>query len=1131
MPRAQKSTSSDLVPGPLPSPSDEGGPSRPSPAVHPTAGLAARLAEAAAGSRAKTVLFLAADERRADEIGRALAAFAPNLDVLVLPPWDCLPYDRVSPSPACMGRRVDALQRLGRALDGRRVVVTSPEAAVQKLAAAEPSFTLAKGDSLDRAALEAFARRCGYLEDERVDDPGDLAVHGQVIDIYPAAADQPIRIDVDEHDRIVDLRRFDAGSQRTAEAIDTLDLVPASELALPDDVPRTLGIEHRLPAFQPELRSIFALLPKAVLALDEGAIAACRRAAGRIADAYEARLAFSTPDDGAAVQPSHLYLVGEELEEALASALAAGRLKFDGDGLEPMRSFALERDATRALVDFVRATVADGRRVVLAGTKEERAPMLRALKRAGIAVSPATSWPEVGLAGPGVLAFAGDFEGGFNDREAGLAVVAAADVFGVRAAGAESERGVLATATAPQPGDVVVHEDHGVAVLRGLEQVEVDGGSHEVLRLGFHGDATLLVPVDEMDRIWRYGSATEAVTLDKLHTDGWNKRRVKVNAQVEDAAARLIAMARERDEAKTPLLQPPPAAYARFVARFPFPETGDQAAAVAAVLADLASGRPMNRLVCGDVGYGKPEVALRAAAAVALSGRQVALVAPTTVLARQHARTFAKRFAGTQIEIVHLSRLVEADEARTAKKHLADGRAGIVIGTQAVSSADFDDLALVIVDEEHRFGTKTKAALQALAPHHLALTATPIPRTLQGALVGVQDVSVLAAPPARRRPVRTFLSPFDKAAAATALIREKRRGGQSFMVVPRVEEIEGVLAMLKEVAAKLTVTVAHGQLPPDEVDEAMVRFAEGGCDVLVATSLIENGLDVPRANTMLVWGADRFGLAQLHQLRGRVGRGRVQGTAYLFTPADDEVSKTTAERLSALLAADRLGAGFALSTQDLDLRGGGDLVGEEQAGHIRLIGASLYQHLLARAVRAGQVRKDGGEIADDRRPPTLQIPGDAGFPAAYVPDEVLRLDLYTRLAHMGDVEDVDAFAEELDDRFGAVPPETARLLARRRVAMLAQGAGVSAVVVGPKAAAVSFLPRAAEAARTRMKGRWKDERLLLEVKSEDPDKNLGLLATLFARLGANEPAKDEAERCAAKTGPGRKTSAVHSGQA
>lgn len=1108
---------SDLVPGAMPA-SDQGEEGQVN-ARPPTAAVALRLAQAVA-HRGKgqgkgqnkggptSVIFVAADERRADEIGRALPVFAPDLDVLVLPPWDCLPYDRASPSAACMGRRAAVLQRLATdtaTIEQRRVLVTSPEALVQRVGTVEPAFALRRGEALDRGALEHFAHQTGYAADERVDEPGEIAVQGHVIDIFPADAAAPVRLDLSEDGRIDDMRWFDVASQRTGERIETLDLVPASELALPAETQRAAGIEHKLPAYQDNLRTLFDLLPRAAIAAEGDAAAAGARVLERVADAYDGRQSFASPEDATPSPPDHLYLGRDELRSALEQGT---HLDLELDTVEPVPNFALERDSLRAVAAFVREATEAGGRVVVSGLAVERAPLARALKRGKIAARDAADWHSVTAAKSGsVFLLEADLERGFVDGDAKLTLVTASDVFGARVATASSTHAALTTNAAPHPNDVVVHEDHGVALVRGLEQVDVDGATHEVLRLDFHGDAKLLVPIEELDRIWRYGSAPDAVTLDRLEGDGWNKRRVKVNAAVEEAAARLLELAAERDKAKVEKIEPPADTLARFAARFPFPETADQSSAIAAVLEDLASGKPMNRLVCGDVGFGKTEVALRAAAAVALSGRQVAVVAPTTVLARQHAQTFERRFAGTGIAVVQLSRLIDSADAKAAKQRLASGDAGVVIGTQMIASSDveFADLALVIVDEEHRFGTKTKEALRALAPHHLALSATPIPRTLQGALVGVQDISILAAPPARRRPVRTFLAPYDKAAVRTALNREKRRGGQSFVVVPRVEDIEATVAMLKEIAPALSVEVVHGKLDPEAVDEAMVRFADGGRDVLVATTLIENGLDVPRANTIVLWGADRFGLAQLHQLRGRVGRGRVQGIAYLFAPEEEHLAGRTAERLATLIAADRLGAGFDLSSHDLDLRGGGDLVGAEQAGHMKLIGASLYQHLLGRAVRKGK-----GERLIERRPPALQIGGDALIPDSYVPDEAMRIELYARLVRLEDKTEVDALHDEFEDRFGALPAETERLFARRRVAIRALQADVSAIVVGPKAAALTIRHSAIAALKKKLKARWKDDRLLLDVKTNDVDINLKSLEKLLTRFVGAPQAKPKA---------------------
>lgn len=1082
----------DLAPGPMPGANETGGAEiRARPAA-----TAARLAAAINSAEVGLVLVVAASERRAEEIGLAMRTFAPDVETLVVPPWDTLPYDRASPSRACMGRRVAVLQRLKSGSQAKRLVVTSPDAVMQKVGVITDVFELERGAKLDREALERFAKRTGYFFDEQVDEPGDIALQGWVVDVFPADSDGPVRIKLSEDGSIDELRTFDVASQRSDAALDRLCLVPASELVLPEDQARDFGAEQRLPAFRSDLQPLFALLPDAALVVESGALPACAHFADRVVDAYETRRSFVTSKEFAPPQPDHLYLTRDDLDESLTQHQ---RLELDLGALEPTPTFTIEKDAARAFSAFVKMATKDGMRVVVAGLERERDLLRRILKRYKLALEAAEGWSAALQAEPGaILMVNADLEFGFLDRLQNLAVVTGADVFGARVAATATGPEGIDAKTTPQPGDVVVHEDHGVAILSGLEEVAIAGGKHELVRLRFHSDSKLLVPTCELDRIWRYGSEPDAVTLDRLHTDSWNKRRVKINAFVEEAAARLIALAEERAQCQTEPLKPVAADYARFAARFPFPETADQSAAIQAVLDDLASGTPMNRLICGDVGFGKTEVALRAAAAVALCGKQVALVAPTTVLARQHVLTFERRFAGSGIEVVHLSRLVSSGDAKAAKKQLASGKAGIVIGTQMVTASDvgFSDLALVIVDEEHRFGTSAKENLRSLAPHHLALSATPIPRTLQGALVGVQDVSIIAAPPARRRPVRTFQSPYDTATAATALMREKRRGGQSFVVVPRIEDIESTRTMLAAVTPDLTVEIAHGGLLAEEVDEAMVRFADGGCDVLLATTLIENGLDVPGANTILLWGADRLGLAQLHQLRGRVGRGRVQGSAYLFTP--NELSNATAERLAALVAAERLGAGFALSARDLDLRGGGDLVGEEQAGHMKLIGASLYQHLLGRAVRSQR-----GEPAMKRRPPELKLEGVASIPAAYVPDEALRLELHARLAHFEEPDEVDAFREELVDRFGDLPPETERLLARRRIAILAEAAGVTSVVIGPLATALSFAPRAFDVVKGEgvdRYGRWNDERLIIDAHDGTMDDSMATLGGILSRL-------------------------------
>jgi len=1056
------------------------------PSIQPPASAVALALSRKAARGQATLVHLASSERRAEEIGRALAGFAPCLEVLVLPPWDCLPYDRASPSRDVMGRRMAILGRLAQPA-GRRVLVTSPEAIVQKLPPAalarETALELRRGDVLDRQVLGDFAAAAGYVADERIDEPGEIAFLGEVIDIFPADGACPVRIALDAG-RIAEIRTFDPLSQRSSGELETLRLGPASELILRPGadgaVPeRQAGAEHAMVDHYGVLVSLFELLPKARLSMDVKAAARLDEVEAHVLDAFEARktLGEAGPEPGA---PGDLNLLGADLKAALASWSA---VRLETRGFEPVSNLALQRNSGRAFCDLVDHHRQAGRRVVLTGLGQELRPLARALAR-GLELKPlpCADWAQA-LASPldAVVSIELDLDTGFIEAASQLAVIAASDVVGGRTAarGATNLQDLLAEPEL-RPGDVVLHEDHGVGVLRDLARIEVDGVGHDTLQLEYHGGDILQAPVEEIGRVWRYGAEESAVTLDRLKGEGWSKRRAEVHQHLEAAAARLVALAKAREERACPPIVAPKAAYAKFAARFAYPETPDQSAAIEAVLADLASGRPMDRLVCGDVGFGKTEVALRAAAAVALSGRQVALAAPTTVLARQHVETFKRRFCGTGIGVAHLSRLVSPAQAQAVKQGLEAGQIGVVIGTQALAGKDigFSDLGLMIIDEEQKFGAALKAKLRAMAVdgHLLTLTATPIPRTLQAAMIGVQDVSVIASPPARRRPIRTFLAPFDAASLRLALMREKRRGGQSFVVVPRIEDIDLLQAQLASLVPELQVRVAHGDLAAEAADAVMVGFADGDGDVLLATNIVESGLDVPRANTMVVWRPDRFGLAQLHQLRGRVGRGRIQGVAYLLSDPDEDLSEATRARLSTLEAFDRLGSGLVISARDLDLRGGGDLVGEDQAGHMRMIGAGLYQRLLA-----GALRVECGEAEAEDWTPDLQLGEPGAIPTAYVPDAVTRINLYARLARMEDQVQIDAFEEELEDRFGALPPPVGTLLDDARLRRLAKSAGVRQVRAGPKG--VSLTPASASPAEAMTAlSRWREVLTVREDK-------------------------------------------------
>jgi transcription-repair coupling factor (superfamily II helicase) len=1029
----------------------------------PAAALAVALACASAGS---PLVHLASSERRAEEIGRALAGLFPDREVLVLPPWDCLPYDRASPSRDVMGRRMRVLAALAKIKDP--LLVTSPEALVQRLPphalALETRLSLAIGQRLDREAFIAFARRTGYVFDERIDEPGEIAVLGEVVDLFPAEAAQPVRIQLNAQDEILEMRLFDPLTQRSEARIEALDLGPASEWIETREAERAPGLEHDLPSLYPRLESLFEILPHARLSVDAAALGRISDVQEHIADAFEARRLLGG-GDSQTPPPDRLYCLGDALSSSLAQWTA---VSLDLAPISPAPIFARARNPGRAFSDFVAAERAAGRTVVLTGLAHELRPLARALSRGlGAKPEPAADWTAA-IGQQAILTLEADLDAGFVDPAQGVSVIAASDVLGGRMAARRDQTLDLTAEPDLRIGDVVLHEDHGLGILRALSTVEIDGDERDVLHLEYKGGDTILAPIEEIGRIWRYGAEAAGVTLDRLKGEAWTRRRAEVARHVEEAARKLVSLAAARAERRCEPIVPPKATYARFAARFAYPETPDQSAAIEAVLDDLASGRPMDRLVCGDVGYGKTEVALRAAAAVALSGRQVALAAPTTVLARQHVETFKRRFAGSDVGVAHLSRLVSAAEARAVKAGLASGEIRIVIGTHALGSQDltFDNLALMIIDEEQKFGAALKETLRAKAQdgHVLTLTATPIPRTLQAAMVGIQAVSVIASPPARRRPIRTFLSPFDAASLRMALLREKRRGGQSFVVVPRIEDIAPMAERLASLAPELSLKVAHGDLPTDETDMVMIDFADGGGDVLLATNIIESGLDVPRANTMIIWRPDRFGLSQLHQLRGRVGRGRIQGVACLLTDPDEPLTEAARARLTTLEAFDRLGSGLAISARDLDLRGGGDLVGDDQAGHVRMIGAGLYQRLLKRALRTARGETD----ADEPQSPDVTIGQSGAIPVDYVPDPVTRIGLYGRLARLTDLSEIDAFEEELEDRFGSLPSAVETLVDGARLQALASAAGARQVRAGPKGVALMLSPRSAATAAERL---------------------------------------------------------------
>jgi transcription-repair coupling factor (superfamily II helicase) len=1037
-------------------------------AVGPTA---ARIAAAEGDA-----IVIAIDEQRAESIAAALVAMLPKATVLLVPESDSLPGDPTPTSAGVAGRRVAALRKLrarSKSGKGRTVVVTTAEAIARKVAPPEAfdaaPQTIVAGKPLDGEKLAAGLLPIGYFLDDRIDEPGEIAIRGGVIDIFPADRDGPVRIEVADG-QVMAIHAYDPVSQRTTEALDRIEIGAAAE---PD------------PGAEPAI--LLDHLPDAALAIDVGAERRRDSFIELVEDARRARAGTT--------------IATIDVEGWNAAIAARRRIDIDRGAEREGDRFVEARQPGRALVRAVREAREAGDVIVLAAAGRDMRFLARRLERGlGDAPAPAArGWQDVIKAKAGAL-LSIDMELDRGWRCDGLFVVAAADVLGSRArngiAGSVVDP-LTGEATSFQLSDAVIHEDHGLGLLRGIERVETGDLTADAIRLEYAGGAQRLVPADEADRLWRYGADEGAVTLDKLDGSSWQKRRGDIDAALAESARGLTELARERADRTAPVLEAPAADYEKFAAGFAFTPTPDQHRAFEAVREDLALPQPMDRLIVGDVGYGKTEVALRAAAIAVLAGHQVAIAAPTTVLVRQHVETFRRRFERIGKRVEGLSGLSTAAETKAVEAGLADGSIDVVVGTKAVAGKNvaYARLGLVVIDEEQRFGTADKLKLRTLGcnPHVLTLTATPIPRTLQTALVGLQQISVIATPPARRQPIRTTVGTFDSAAIRAALMRERARGGQSFVVVPRIEDMAPLAEQLAKLVPELTVRQAHGKLPAAEIDDAMVRFGSGDGDVLLATNIIEAGLDVPRANTMIVWRADRFGLSQLHQLRGRVGRGRVRGQIMLLTDPDAQIAPATLKRLRTLEALDRLGAGFAISARDLDQRGAGDLLGEEQAGHVKLIGVGLYQHLLGYALRAAR-----GE-AVERWTPELNLGVAGSLPEEWIPEPEVRINLYARLACATSSEEIDALAEEIEDRFGTPPAEVRTLLALARLRQLACSARVARIDAGPAAIALTLRPDfggdAGSAGLTEKNGR-----LLLAEKSEADEARLEKVTALLDRL-------------------------------
>jgi transcription-repair coupling factor (superfamily II helicase) len=1063
-----------------------------------------------ARAASRRAVYVAADEAGMRSVAETALFFAPEVEVIQFPAWDCLPYDRASPSLRATSERLAALAALGHKPDRPQLVITTVNAITQRtltpFRVRQLTAVLKPGERIDRDRLAALLQANGYVRSDTVADAGEFAVRGSLVDLYPAGEEYGLRLDF-FGDEIESIRSFDPADQRSIAAVKQFTLLPASESLLDEegvkrfrsryretfgatatgdplyqavsDGRRLAGMDHWLPLIEEKLSTLFDHLGDGlVIVRDGGSVGAADARFEAIKDYHANRVRAQSSDPGSyrPLEPNALYLSASDWDAQVAAHAIHLATPFNEPAsstvlefnIEAARDFSPERGRGDNLYDAAAAHalgLAHQKKGLIlacysAGSRERLSGLLsdHAMKRLVLA----ETWQDAqGKAAAGDTALIIlPLDHGFTTPN--FALLTEQDLLGDRlvrrAKRKKSADAFLNELSTLTPGDLVVHSEHGIGRYEGLTSIPVGNAPHDCVALTYSGGDKLFVPVENIDVLSRYGSESDGVALDKLGGVGWQTRKARMKQRIREIAGELIATAALRALREADIAEPGPD-YPAFVDRFPYAETDDQDRAIAEVLEDLASGKPMDRLVCGDVGFGKTEVALRAAYIAAMAGMQVALICPTTLLARQHYTTFTERFHGMPMRIGRLSRLVAANEAKTTKEGLADGTMDIVIGTHALLSKgiDFKRLGLVIVDEEQRFGVTHKERLKALKTdvHMLTLTATPIPRTLQMAMSGLRELSVIQTPPVDRLAVRTYVMPWDPVVLREALLREHYRGGQSFFVTPKIADLPDIEQFFRETIPEISYVIAHGQMAPGEVEERMSAFYDRKYDVLISTTIIESGLDIPSANTMIINRADRFGLAQLYQLRGRVGRSKTRAYAYLTTAPQRLMTETAEKRLKVLSDLDSLGAGFQLASHDLDIRGAGNLLGDEQSGHIREVGFELYQSMLEEAIMDAKA----GGLADAKpRDLSPQITTDAPvmIPDDYVPDLDLRMSLYRRINELESARELEAFAAELIDRFGKLPEPTENLLTLMTIKLNAKKAYIAKIDLGPRGALVSF---------------------------------------------------------------------------
>ncbi len=1072
------------------------------------------------------VIFVTLDDAAISEAAETVSYFSPKINVLTLPAWDCVPYDRVSPRADILGKRVAALSELSNFKSKQpTVLITSNNAFLQRVPCKEQfhdnSLKIKVGTSLKMEALSEFLETNGFNRTGTVREAGEYAFRGGIIDIFPANSGNPVRFDL-FGDEVEEIREFDALTQQSIKTKNQVVLTPVSELFLdPESISRfrtgyrslfgnvsddpiyeaisagqrTAGAEHWLPLFCNGMQKITDFISGSILVLGNQFNDGIKARIEAIDDFYHARKSFLDGPTSKRVgkdsipyrpiPPGNLYLTEEEIEHTLKGRLsihlspfsapnelsgtnydigARRMIKFDGAQNVAGNKKQLNNNFDLA-IGSIEQFIAKGTRVIIScysnGSTERISSLFRDHGLGAQFI--AKDWKDAISAQKDQVAFITlGLAEGFATKD--LAILTEQDILGERLIRQSPRRSrgdaFLSDISELSEGDIVVHIEHGLGRYEGLEKILAAGAPHDCLKVGYQGGDRLFVPVENIELLSRFGSSDSAVILDKLGGAAWQARKSKLKERLREIADKLIKTAAARTLKEGRKLSVPDQVFDEFCARFPFHETEDQLNAISETIKDLNSGRPMDRLICGDVGFGKTEVALRATFSAVIAGGQVALIAPTTLLSRQHYQSFIDRFKDYPVTIKQLSRLITTKEANGIKEGLAAGNIDIVIGTHGLlgKGIKFNDLALMIVDEEQHFGVGHKERLKQLQEnvHVLTLSATPIPRTLQMALSGVKDMSIIATPPVDRLAVRTFVMPQDPVILKEAIMRERFRGGQIFYVCPRIADLNSIKKQLDELVPDVKVRIAHGQMPVADLEGVMNAFYDGEIDLLLSTQIVESGLDIPNANTLIIHRADRFGLAQLYQLRGRIGRSKVRAYCYLTIPNKKPLTENAKKRLEVMQSLDSLGAGFSLASHDLDIRGAGNLLGDEQSGHIKEVGVELYQQMLEEAVALARSGNTGEALISDAWSPTISVGAPVLIPEKYITDLNARLSIYRRASSLKTPREIDSFNAELLDRFGPLPDEVVSLLEIIAIKQLCKKAGIQKLDAGPKGALIKF---------------------------------------------------------------------------